>query len=75
MIIHNVRIHNFKSLYGEHYFDFDKCKGLIKVTGPIGSGKTSLAEAIIWGLFGNIKGQTNTSIISWNEKVCEIEIF
>lgn len=74
MIIHNVRIHNFKSLYGEHYFDFDKCKGLIKLSGPIGSGKTSLAEAIIWGLFGNIKGQTNTSIISWNEKVCEIEL-
>ena len=74
MIIHNVRIHNFKSLYGEHFFDFDKCKGLIKLSGPIGSGKTSLAEAIIWGLFGNIKGQTNTSIISWNEKVCEIEL-
>lgn len=74
MIIHNVRISNFKSLYGEHYFDFDKCKGLIKLSGPIGSGKTSLAEAIIWGLFGTIKGQTNTSIISWNEKVCEIEL-
>lgn len=74
MIIHNIRINNFKSLYGEHYFDFDKCKGLIKLSGPIGSGKTSLAEAIIWGLFGNIKGQTNTSIISWNEKVCEIEL-
>ena len=74
MIIHNIRINNFKSLYGEHYFDFDKCKGLIKLSGPIGSGKTSLAEAIIWGLFGNIKGQTNTSIISWNEKTCEIEL-
>lgn len=74
MIIHNIRINNFKSLYGEHYFDFDKCKGLIKLSGPIGSGKTSLAEAIIWGLFGTIKGQTNTSIISWNEKVCEIEL-
>lgn len=74
MIIHNIRINNFKSLYGEHYFDFDKCKGLIKLSGPIGSGKTSLAEAIIWGLFGTIKGQTNTSIISWNEKTCEIEL-
>lgn len=74
MIIHNIRIKNFKSLYGEHYFDFDKCKGLIKLSGPIGSGKTSLAESIIWGLFGNIKGQTNTSIISWNEKICEIEL-
>ena len=75
MIIHNIRISNFKSLYGDHYFDFDKCKGLIKLSGPIGSGKTSLAESIIWGLFGNIKGQTNTSIISWNEKTCEIEMY
>ena len=74
MIIHNIRINNFKSLYGEHYFDFDKCKGLIKLSGPIGAGKTSLAESIIWGLFGNIKGQTNTSIISWNEKTCEVEL-
>ena len=75
MIIHNIRISNFKSLYGDHYFDFDKCKGLIKLSGPIGSGKTSLAESIIWGLFGNIKGQTNTSIVSWNEKTCEIEMY
>lgn len=74
MIIHNIRITDFKSLYGDHYFDFDKCKGLIKLSGPIGSGKTSLAEAIIWGLFGNIKGQTNTSIVSWNCNTCEIEI-
>lgn len=74
MIIHNIRINNFKSLYGEHYFDFDKCKGLIKLSGPIGSGKTSLAEAIIYGLYGNVKGQNNTNLISWNEKFCEVEI-
>ena len=74
MIIHNITIRNFKSLYGEHYFDFDKCKGLIKLSGQIGTGKTSLAESIIWGLFGTVKGQTNTNIISWNEKTCEIEM-
>lgn len=74
MIIHNIRINNFKSLYGEHYFDFDKCKGLIKLSGPIGSGKTSLAESIIYGLYGTVKGQNNTNLISWNEKFCEVEI-
>lgn len=26
MIIHNIKIENFKSLYGVHSFDFDKCK-------------------------------------------------
>lgn len=74
MIIHNIKIENFKSLYGVHTFDFDKCKGLIKLSGPIGSGKTSLAEAIIWGLFGTVKGQNNGNLISWNEKYCEVEI-
>ena len=74
MIIHNIKIENFKSLYGVHSFDFDKCKGLIKLSGPIGAGKTSLAEAIIWGLFGTVKGQNNGNLISWNEKYCEVEI-
>ena len=74
MIIHNIKIENFKSLYGVHTFDFDKCKGLIKLSGPIGSGKTSLAEAIIWGLFGTVKGQNNGNLISWNEKYCAVEI-
>ena len=74
MIIHNIKIENFKSLYGVHTFDFDKCKGLIKLSGPIGAGKTSLAEAIIWGLFGTVKGQNNGNLISWNEKYCEVEI-
>lgn len=74
MIIHNITIRNFKSLYGEHYFDFDICKGLIKTSGSIGTGKTSLGEAIIWGLFGTIKKQNNTDLISWNTKSCEIEM-
>ena len=74
MIIHNIKIENFKSLYGVHTFDFDKCKGLIKLSGPIGAGKTSLAEAIIWGLFGTVKGQNNGNLISWNEKYCCVEI-
>lgn len=74
MIIHNIQIENFKSLYGRHYFDFDKCKGLIKLSGPIGSGKTSLAEAIIYGLFGKVKDQNNSNLISWNEKTCEVQM-
>ena len=51
MIIHNIKITDFKSCYGSHYFDFDKMKGLIKLSGPIGSGKTTIGEAlgIIWG--------------------------
>lgn len=74
MIIHNITIRNFKSLYGEHYFDFDKCKGLIKLSGNIGTGKTSLGNAILYGLYGNIKGENNNQLIAWNTKSCEVEI-
>lgn len=74
MIIHNIRIQNFKSCYGEHVFNFDNLHGLIKFSGPVGAGKTTLAEAILWGLYGTVKGQNNGQLISWNTKFCEIEI-
>lgn len=74
MIIKNIKITNFKSLYGTHYFDFTDLDGLIKLSGPIGSGKTSLAEAILYGLYGTVKGQNNTHLIAWNTKACEVEI-
>lgn len=74
MIIHNITIRNFKSCYGEHTFNFDNLQGLIKLSGPIGSGKTTLAEALLWGLYGTVKGQNNGQLISWNAKACEIEL-
>ena len=74
MKLHNIRIRDFKSLYGDNYFDFDTLDGLVKLSGAIGSGKTSLGEAIIWGLFGTIKKINNTHLIAWNTKACEIEI-
>ena len=74
MIIHNIRIQNFKSIYGSQTFNFDNLKGLIKLSGPIGSGKTTIAEAILWGLYGTVKGQNNGQLVSWNAKACEIEM-
>lgn len=74
MYLKNIKITNFKSLYGTHYFDFSDLDGLIKLSGPIGAGKTSLAEAILYGLYGNVKGQNNTHLIAWNTKACEVEI-
>ena len=74
MIIHNIRIQNFKSIYGSQTFNFDNLKGLIKLSGPIGSGKTTIAEAILWGLYGTVKGQNNGQLVSWNAKSCEIEM-
>lgn len=74
MILHNIKITNFKSIYGTQTFNFDNLKGLIKLSGPIGSGKTTLAEAILWGLYGTVKGQNNTQLVAWNTKACEIEL-
>ena len=74
MIIHNIKITNFKSIYESQTFNFDNLKGLIKLSGPIGSGKTTIAEAILWGLYGTVKGQNNGQLVSWNAKACEIEM-
>lgn len=74
MIIHTAKITNFKSCYGTYEFNFDTLTGLVKLSGPIGSGKTLLVEALQWGLLGNVKGQPNTSLVSWNMNSCEVEI-
>ena len=74
MKIHNIKITNFKSCYDTQEFNFDELEGLIKLSGPIGSGKTLLCEALLWGLLGTVKGQTNPSLISWNTDYCEVEL-
>ena len=74
MHIHDIKITNFRSCYGEHYFNFDDIKGLIKLSGPIGAGKTTLGEAIIWGLFGSVKEHNNPNLVSWNTNFCQVEM-
>ena len=74
MIIKDIKITNFKSLYGEHYFNFDDLDGLIKLSGSIGSGKTSLGEAILHGLYGSVKTHKNPNLIAWGTKSCCVEI-
>ena len=74
MIIHQLKITNFKSIYGTQTFNFDNLKGLIKLSGPIGAGKTTIAEAILWGLYGTVKGQNNGQFVSASAKAWEIEI-
>jgi chromosome segregation ATPase len=74
MKIKNIKITNFKSLYGTHEFDFESLEGLVKLSGPIGAGKTSLGEAIIYGLYGTVKSHKNPNLIAWNTKSCCIEI-
>lgn len=76
MKIKNIRIHNFKSIYGEQYFDFEDLEGLIKLSGIIGSGKTTLGEAILYGLYGKVKEHRNPDLVSWHTKSidCYVEL-
>lgn len=74
MILKKIKIHNFKSIYGDFELNFDDIKGFWKIEGAVGSGKTSIGEAIIFGLFGDIKGKNNKDLISWGEKKGNIYI-
>jgi hypothetical protein len=54
MKIQKIRIENFKSFYEPYEIDFDKIKGLWKVSGSVGSGKTTIGEAILFGLLHGV---------------------
>lgn len=75
MIITKIRIQNFKSIYDPLELDFNNIKGLWKINGDVGSGKTTIGEAVIFGLFGSIKGKNNADLISWGEKHGLIEVW
>lgn len=68
MILHKIKVHNFKSIYGDFEMNFDDIKGFWKIEGSVGTGKTTIGEAIIFGLFGDVKGKNNRDLISWGQK-------
>ncbi len=76
MKIKNITIRNFRSIYGEQYFDFESLEGVVKLSGIIGAGKTTLGEAILYGLFGKVKEHKNPSLVSWHVRPtdCSVEI-
>ena len=76
MKIKDITIRNFRSIYGELYIDFSDLEGLIKLSGIIGSGKTTLGEAILFGLYGKVKEHKNPSLVSWHIKnnECSVEL-
>ena len=75
MFVEKIRIENFKSIYDPIELNFTEMKGLWKINGDVGSGKTSIGEAIIFGLFGSIKGKNNADLISWGRKHTTLEVW
>lgn len=73
--ISEVTIDNFKSFYGEHFFEFPKAPGLYYLTGKNladpelganGAGKSTLMDAIFWCLYGETtRGLRASDIRSW----------
>lgn len=75
MHIQKIRIENFKSIYNPLEIDFNEVKGFWKISGSVGAGKTSIGEAIIYGLFGTVGGKNQADLISWGRKHGVIEIW
>ena len=74
MKIKDITIRNFRSIYGELYLDFNDLQGLIKLSGVIGSGKTTIGEAILFALFGKVKEHKNPALVSWHVKNSECSV-
>lgn len=75
MRIDKIVINNFKSIYDTFELNFNDITGFWKISGPVGSGKTTIGEAIIFGLFGTVGGKNNTDLISWGQKHGYIELW
>lgn len=75
MFVSKIRVSRFKSIYDTLEIDFNEVNGFWRINGPVGSGKTTIGEAIIYGLFGDIRGKNNRDLISWGEKNSTIEVW
>ncbi len=74
MRITNINIKNFKSIKDLSLSFDNDIVGLWKLSGNTGAGKTSVGEAILFGLFGDIKGKKKDSLIRWGESSASVEI-
>jgi DNA repair exonuclease SbcCD ATPase subunit len=74
MFVKRIKINNFKSVYGEQVFDFERLTGITNLSGAIGAGKTTICEAIIYGLYGAVDSQTIPSLVSWGEKTMSVTL-
>ena len=75
MIIKKINIEAFKSFYEPCEIDFDDLKGLWKISGPVGAGKTTIGEAILFGLFGSVTGKNIGDLVPWGKKKAKVNIW
>ena len=75
MYIQKIRVSGFKSIYDQLEIDFSSVRGFWKITGEVGAGKTTIGEAIIFGLFGSVNGKNNSDLISWSLKHGLVELW
>ena len=75
MKIKKIIIENFKSIYSPVEINFEELTGLIKLSGPIGSGKSTISEAIRVGLYGNTKDNNIPNYVAWNTEAFCIELY
>ncbi|NJK60293.1 MAG: AAA family ATPase [Oscillatoriales cyanobacterium SM2_1_8] len=62
----SLRLENFRQ-HKNSEFHFPK--GLVGILGPNGTGKSTLLEAIAWGLYGSERGvlRSNTEGLIWQQ--------
>lgn len=72
MQIDRIKISNFKSI-PELDLNFQEMTGMWEISGVTGAGKTTIGEAIIFALFGSVRGKTNENLIMWGRKHALIE--
>lgn len=75
MFVRKIKINHFKSIYDTLELDFQDIRGFWRINGPVGAGKTTIGEAIIYGLYGDVRGKNARDLISWGERHCMIELW
>lgn len=73
MKILRLETRNFKRLNGERTFTFED--GITSITGSNGNGKSTIASAIAWVLYGpEVLDSGKSDVITWGEKECSVEL-
>lgn len=75
MKISKIRVKHFKSFMDETTIDFTELQGMWWISGHIGAGKTTIGEAIIYGLYGTVSGKNNGALITWGQKHGLVELW